>query len=153
MTRNFWPIEGTLTAHFRKCQNPLGMPMVGPLEFTLTSALLGLFEQCLWTFDFNKGVCKYVFLLVYLQRKQKPLWSVSCYLRDLDPIVGCDTVKPVFYDPRIKQDTANNWLFWAKLGTFTCNERSFLHLHLQVLRRFSHHLKDFISHKRFLLIW
>ncbi len=40
MTRNFWTIEGTLTTHFLKCQNPLGMPMGGggPWEFTLTSA-------------------------------------------------------------------------------------------------------------------
>ncbi len=29
MTRNFWPIEGTLTTHFLKCQNPLGMPVRG----------------------------------------------------------------------------------------------------------------------------
>ncbi len=29
MTRNFWPIEGTRTAHFLKWQNPLGMPVGG----------------------------------------------------------------------------------------------------------------------------
>ncbi len=39
MTRNFWPIEGTLTTHFLKCQNPLDMPTGGgPWEFTVTSA-------------------------------------------------------------------------------------------------------------------
>ncbi len=31
MTRNFLPIEGTLTIHFLKCQNPLGMPVGGSL--------------------------------------------------------------------------------------------------------------------------